>query len=149
MDKLAKGTRVLVKASAYTSYLKPHPDYPPDELVHAPDGGKVLDWEQHFAARQSSHTTMNNASRPIDGQAKCLYRSPLAHPVPGLVVGWTMRATGVYGSEWGGGDWDAWEQAVLRVDARHLLYVVVPTVDDRWQEPWLVLPDDLTVEVHP
>lgn len=147
MDWLAKGTRVLVAARAFTAYGEQrdykirllHKDRDPDwirsyagdniELVHCPPGGEL--------------NLVLSFDRPSTGTANALWREPFGELQRVIVIGWTQRATGVYHK--GRNVGLDHEPPALIEDKRHSVYVVVDTTDDRYSEPFLCLPEDVIV----
>jgi len=78
---------------------------------------------------------------PYDREVlKCLVKRPFRRPQKGMVVGYTVRATGHYV-----GRVDEDDISYLIEDKRHKVIVVEPLRSQRWAPPWICLEEDLAL----
>lgn len=120
MDKLPKGTIVLVKAVAETGYshnVFGTPNFPKNELVYS--------------------------DREGDKSYKNLYRYPCTEPWKGIVVGYSTRVTGRFhpANEY---SYD-YDPAYLQPMTSHTVVMVEPLNGTRYFIPSACLPDDVEV----
>lgn len=106
------------------------------EVIERPDHGKLLS-----CGPFCDYVMNHRRNRPKDGQARFMARFQFSDPIAVIVLGWTMRSTGVYDA----GCED--QQPTLCAAKAHKLWMVQGVgreLRGRYQEPFLALEEDLT-----
>ena len=117
-----KGDRVLAFAEVSTIYIsKKSIEYITKE------GWTVIHWPKQDEYSEST---------------KVLIRRRITPAFPGIVIGYTRKATGNFHATTYYGPEE--EPSYLAQDKRHLVVVVEPLGDNQYRKPWLCLEEDLS-----